>query len=107
MEQELVRRNAEQRLCQFRRLRQQKILDILAGQQQGGLFLPRPLHARPDVSDGCFVVEIQVQFINGRDSISGTEQFIVHIAENIEQHRVAQVLPRFQQGFYTECDEPA
>ena len=83
----------------FRRLRQQKILDILAGQQQGGLFfLARFMHAR------MYPMAVLLLRYRYSSSMAATvfpaqSSSIVHIAENIEQHRVAQVLPRFQQGF--------
>ena len=52
-------RDGKQRLCQFADLRHQKIVDILAGDQDGGVLLADTLHGVADIFNrrivGCTV----------------------------------------------------
>ena len=62
-----------------------KILQILAGQDQGRFFFTNSFEAVADVGDRNWIGEPQVQLVNGGHGMSGTEQLIGHIGKNGKQ----------------------
>ena len=92
IEQKLMSGNGKQGAGQLPNPRLVKILQILRGQDQGGLLLPHPLQAVADVSHRCGIAEPQVQLVDGRYGISGSQQLIRQIGQDGKKQRVPQVL---------------
>ena len=107
VEQELVGRDAEQRLCHFTDTLLVKIFQILTCQQHGGFLFAHTLEAVADVLNGCGVGEPNVQLIQCRHRIALGQQLIRQERQNIEQHGVANIFCRAQQSFHPENEETA
>ena len=65
-----------------------KVLQILAGQDHGGLFLPYPLKAVADVFDGGQVAQPDIKLVQPRRGIALGKQLVAEIGQHIEQQGV-------------------
>lgn len=82
IENKLVCGDSEKGTRQFPDTRLVKILQILTGQNQGGLLFTNPFEAVADVGNRDWIGEPQVQFVDGGHGISGSEQLVRHIGEH-------------------------
>ena len=105
VEEELMSRNREQRLGEFLDLGQKKILDILTGQNDRGLFLTHSLRGVSDIFDCREIGEEEVQLIDGGCCVSFREELVVHIREDVEQHRILELLVCIHETLNAKADE--
>ena len=87
-----MRRNGEQRLCQFPYRGDEEILNVLGGQHYGALLLPYPLHKVADVLHRRAVGEEQIELVYCRHRIALRQQDVGEVGKDIEQHGVLQAL---------------
>ena len=88
VEQELVGGDGEERPGQLPDPIHVKVLQILAGQDHGGLFLPYPLKAVADVFDGGQVAQPDIKLVQPRRGIALGKQLVAEIGQHIEQQGV-------------------
>lgn len=105
IEQELVRRNGEQRLCELTNGRNQKVLDILTCQNDRGVLFAHTLHAVTQIFDCSHIREEEVQLIHRCRRAAFAEQFVAHIGQDIEQHTVLESAVGIHKPFHTEYKE--
>ena len=91
VEQELVGGDGEQRPGQLPDPVHVKVLQILAGQNHGGLFLPYPFEAVADVFDGGQVAQPDIKLVQSRRGIALGEQLVAEIGQHIEQQGILHI----------------
>ena len=91
VEQELVGRDAEQRLGHLTHLFLIKVLQILRCQQHGGFLFAHTLEAVADVLNGRGIGQPDIQLVQCRHGIADRQKFIRHEGQHIEQHGVADI----------------
>lgn len=102
-----MRGDAEQGLCELSDRGNQKILDVLACQNDRGVFLSDTLHSVSDIFDCCHVGEEQVQLIDARRRLALSKKLIAHEGEDVEQHSVLEPLVGVHQALHAEDEEMA
>ena len=105
VEQELVGGDGEQGPGQLPNTVHIKVLQILAGQDHGGLLLPHPLEAVTDIFDGGQVAQPDVQLVQRGHGISLGEQLVAEIGEDIEQHGVLHIPAGLEEPLDAEDQE--
>ena len=107
VEQELVRRDAEQRLCHLADTLLVKVLQILTCQQHGGFLFANTLEAVSDVLNGRGIGQPDIQFVQCRHGIADRQKLIRHEGQHIEQHGVADIFSGTQHSLDAENEEAA
>lgn len=102
-----MRGDAEQGLCEFSDRGDQKILDVLACQNDRGVLLADTLHSVSDIFNCRHVGEEQVQLIDARRRLALTEKLIAHEGQDVKQHGVLEPLVGIHQALHTEDEEVA
>lgn len=102
-----MRGDAEQGLCELSDRGDQKILDVLACQNDRGVLLADTLHSVSDIFNCCHVGEEQVQLIDARRRLSLSEKLIAHERQDVKQHGVLEPLVGVHQALHTEDEEVA
>ena len=105
VKQELVRRDAEQRLGHFAHLFLIKVLQILRCQQHGGFLFAHTLEAVTDVLNGRGIGQPDIQLVQSRDRVALDQQLVCHIGQQIQQNCAADVGCNLVQSLYTEHKE--
>jgi len=98
-------RNREQRLGEFLDFGQQKILDILRCENDRGFLFTHSLGGVSDIFDCREVGEEEIQLIDGSCGVSFREELVVHIREDVEQHRILELLVGIHQALNAKADE--
>ena len=98
-------RNREQRLGEFLDLGQKKILDILTCQNDRGFLLTHSLGGVADIFDCREIGEEEIQLIDGGCGVSFRQELVVHIREDVEQHRILELLVCIHETLYAKADE--
>lgn len=102
-----MRGDAEQGLCELSDRGNQKILDVLACQNDRGVLLADTLHSVSDIFDCRHVGEEQIQFVNACRCLALSEKLIRHEGQDIEQHGILEPLVSVHQALHTEDEEMA
>ena len=97
--------NRKQRAGQFPDTRLVEVLQILAGEDEGGILLPHALEAVADVGDHRRVGEPEVQFVDGSHGVARGQELVGHIGQQAEQQRVPQIRRHVVQALDTEDEE--
>ena len=105
VEQELVRRNREQRLCHFAHTGAVKILYVLRRHEHGGVLLSDALQRIADIFDRHRIAKPDIQFVQRRDRIALGQQLVRHVGQQIQKDRAADVGCDLIQPLYTEHKE--
>ena len=105
IEQELVGGDGEQGPGQFPDALHIKVLQILRGQDHGGLFLSHPLEGVADIFDGSEIAQPDVQLIQRGYCVALGEQPVAEVGEYIEEHGIFHTAVGLEQTFDTEDQE--
>ena len=100
-----MRGDAEQRFCELSDRGDQKILDVLACQNDRGVFLADTLHCVSDIFDGRHVGKEQIQLIDTGCRLALSEELIAHEGQDVEQHGVLEPLVGVHQALHSEDEE--
>ena len=106
VEEKLMSRDGKQGLCELLDLGQQKILDILTGQNDRGFLFTHSLGGVSDIFDCREVREEEIQLIDGSCGVSFGQELVIHIREDVEQHRILELLVGIHQALNAKADEP-
>ena len=98
----MVGRYREQRLCKLADVLNEKVLNILTGENYRGLFFTNTLHKIPDIFHSSQIGEEQVKFVDTRNGISRGQQLVGHIRKHVEQQGGADIFARLQKSLYAE-----
>ena len=79
-----------------------EVLQILAGEKQGGFLFSYSFEGVADVGDDGGIGEPQVQLVNGGHGIAQRQKLIRHIGQQAEQQGVPQILRHVIQSLDTE-----
>ena len=107
VEQELVRRDAEQRLGHLTDALLIEVLQILTGQKHGRLFLSDTLQAVSDILDGGRIGQPDIQLVQCSHGVAHGQELIGHEGQHIEEHGIADVLRCTEHSLHTEYQEAA
>ena len=102
-----MRGDAEQGLCELSDRGNQKILDVLACQNDRGVLLADTLHSVSDIFDCRHVGKEQIQLVDARRRLALTEKLIAHEGQDVEQHGVLEPLVGVHQALHAEDEEVA
>ena len=105
VKQELVRRDAEQRLGHFAHLFLIKVLQILRCKQHGGFLFAHTLEAVTDVLNGRGIGQPDIQLVQCCYGIADRQKLIRHEGQHIEQHSVADIFSGTQHSLDAENEE--
>ena len=100
-------RDGEQRLRVLPDGGNQKVLDVLAGQNDRGVLFTHTLHGVADIFDCGHIGEEQIQLVNAGGCAAPAQKLIAHEGQNVEEHGVFQALVGIQQAFHAEHQEVA
>ena len=107
VEEENVRGNGEQRPRILADSFNVKVLEILAGDNHIGVFLAHPLHAASDILDRNHIGQPEIELFDAGHSVAVGDKCVGHIGEDVEEHRIADVLRRLQQALNTKGEDTA
>ena len=102
VEQELVGGDGEERPGQLPDPIHVKVLQILAGQNHGGLFLSYSFEGISDVFDGGQVAQPDIKLVQPRRSIALGEQLIAEIGQHVEQQGIFYIPAGLEEPFDTK-----
>lgn len=102
-----MRGDAEQGLRELSDRGNQKILDVLACQNDRGVLLANALHGVADIFDCRHVGEEQIQLVDACRCLALSEKLIAHKGQDVEQHGVLEPLIGVHQAFHTEDEKMA
>ena len=97
--------NAEQRLGVLTDGRNQKVLDILACQNDRGFLFTHTLGGVADIFDCRHIGQKQIQLVDGGGGVTYAKELIGHIREDVEKHRILQSLVGIHQALDSEDQE--
>ena len=97
--------NAEQRLGVLTDGRDQKVLDILACQNDRGLLFTHTLGGVADIFDCRHIGQKQIQLVDGGGGVTHAQELVGHIREDVEKHRILQSLVGIHQALDSEDQE--
>lgn len=102
VEQKMMRRYREQRLCKLADVLNEKVLNILTGEDNCGLLFTDAFHKIADIFHSSQIGEEQVKLVDARNGISRGQQLVGHIRKHVEQQCGADIFARLQKSLYAE-----
>lgn len=102
IKQKMVCRYREQRLCKLADVLNEKVLNILTGENYSGLLFTDTLHKVSDIFHSSQIGEEQVKLVDARNGISRGQQLVGHIRKHVEKQCGADIFACLQKSLYAE-----
>ena len=84
--------NRKQRLRKLTNTADEEVLNVLRSEDDGRILFTDTLGGVTDILDGRHVREEQVQLVDGCYRIAVRQEVVVHIGQDVEEHRILQLL---------------